>query len=131
MVTNIFSVAKQAGSTAKAIFNTLQALDEVSERSIIRTAATSHSLHQPTLVNTFAADASDTNGFFERLDETSSTRTDSFPTDEQMQALIGMGFVNRAKNQRLLRENANDLAKVIELLTLESDDDSDWFTRRH
>ncbi len=29
VVTNIFSVAKQAGSTAKAIFHTLQALDEV------------------------------------------------------------------------------------------------------
>jgi hypothetical protein len=29
VVTNIFSVAKQAGSTAKAIFNTLQAHDEV------------------------------------------------------------------------------------------------------
>jgi hypothetical protein len=29
VVTNIFSVAKQAGSTAKAIFNTLQATDEV------------------------------------------------------------------------------------------------------
>jgi hypothetical protein len=29
VVTNIFSVAKQAGSTAKAIFNTLQAIDEV------------------------------------------------------------------------------------------------------
>jgi hypothetical protein len=29
VVTNIFSVAKQAGSTAKAIFNTLQAFDEV------------------------------------------------------------------------------------------------------
>lgn len=29
VVTNIFSVAKQAGSTAKAIFHTLQAVDEV------------------------------------------------------------------------------------------------------
>jgi hypothetical protein len=29
VVTNFFSVAKQAGSTAKAIFNTLQAHDEV------------------------------------------------------------------------------------------------------
>jgi hypothetical protein len=29
VVTNIFSVAKQAGSTAKAIFNTLQAYEEV------------------------------------------------------------------------------------------------------
>jgi hypothetical protein len=29
VVTNFFSVAKQAGSTAKAIFNTLQAYDEV------------------------------------------------------------------------------------------------------
>jgi hypothetical protein len=34
VVTNIFSVAKQAGSTAKAIFNTLQAIDEVLERQI-------------------------------------------------------------------------------------------------
>lgn len=32
VVTNIFSVAKQAGSTAKAIFNTLQAIDEVHEK---------------------------------------------------------------------------------------------------
>ena len=31
VVTNIFSVAKQAGSTAKAIFNTLQATEEVRE----------------------------------------------------------------------------------------------------
>ena len=29
VVTNIFNVAKQAGSTAKAIFNTLQPADEV------------------------------------------------------------------------------------------------------
>ncbi len=29
VVTNLFSVARQAGSTAKAIFNTLQAYDEV------------------------------------------------------------------------------------------------------
>jgi hypothetical protein len=32
VVTNIFSVAKQAGSTAKAIFHTLQAFDEVLEK---------------------------------------------------------------------------------------------------
>jgi hypothetical protein len=31
VVTNIFSVAKQAGSTAKAIFNTLQAQEEVKD----------------------------------------------------------------------------------------------------
>jgi hypothetical protein len=35
VVTNIFSVAKQAGSTAKAIFNTLQAFDEVLENEFI------------------------------------------------------------------------------------------------
>lgn len=72
---------------------------------------------QLTLVNTF--------------EEASPTRTDTFPTEDQMQALIEMGFVNRAKNQRLLRENANDLAKVIELLTLDSNDDTDWFAHRH
>jgi hypothetical protein len=35
VVTNFFSVAKQAGSTAKAIFNTLQAFDEVYKKQII------------------------------------------------------------------------------------------------
>jgi len=34
VVTNIFSVAKQAGSTAKAIFNTLQAYDEVKKQNL-------------------------------------------------------------------------------------------------
>ena len=48
-----------------------------------------------------------------------------------MQILIEMGFANRAKNQRLLAENDNDLDKVIELLTSDVDDDADWFTRRH
>jgi hypothetical protein len=48
-----------------------------------------------------------------------------------MYALIEMGFANRAKNQRLLRENANDLAKVIELLTLDNNEDVDWFIHRH
>lgn len=48
-----------------------------------------------------------------------------------METLINMGFANRAKNQRLLRENANDLAKVIELLSLDSHADGDWFSHRH
>lgn len=42
-----------------------------------------------------------------------------------------MGFANRAKNQRLLRENGNDLAKVIEILTLDTIEDPDWFAHRH
>lgn len=48
-----------------------------------------------------------------------------------MAQLIEMGFGNRAKNQRLLRENGNDLAKVIELLTLDVNEDPDWFDHRH
>ncbi|CAF4257748.1 unnamed protein product [Rotaria magnacalcarata] len=40
-----------------------------------------------------------------------------------------MGFANRAKNQRLLNANANDLAKVIELLTIENDD-ADWLRHK-
>lgn len=48
-----------------------------------------------------------------------------------MKTLISMGFANRNKNQRLLKENANDLVKVIELLTLENNEDVDWFTHRH
>ncbi|UJR33059.1 hypothetical protein I4U23_020518 [Adineta vaga] len=126
VVTNIFSVAKQAGSTAKAIFNTLQAFDESSTPATPTTQE-----EQPKLVNTFAASPTNTNGFFEHIEQISITRTDSFPSEDQMQALIEMGFVNRAKNQRLLRENANDLAKVIEFLTLDCNDDTDWFAHRH
>ena len=48
-----------------------------------------------------------------------------------MTRLIEMGFANRLKNQRLLRENSNDLAKVIELLTMDTMDDSNWFSHRH
>ena len=55
----------------------------------------------------------------------------SIPSKDPMKALVEMGFANRARNQRLLRENANDLAKVIELLTLENNDDVDAFTHRH
>lgn len=55
----------------------------------------------------------------------------SMSEQDPMSVLINMGFANRAKNQRLLRENANDLAKVIELLSLDSHEDSDWFSHRH
>ena len=50
---------------------------------------------------------------------------------DPMKTLIAMGFANRAKNQRLLRENDNDLNKVIEQLTLDVNEDSDWFAHRH
>ena len=42
-----------------------------------------------------------------------------------------MGFFNRYINKRLLSENLNDLTKVIEILTAESNDDLDWFSHRH
>jgi hypothetical protein len=48
-----------------------------------------------------------------------------------MKRLIEMGFANRVKNQRLLKENANDLAKVIELLSLYNNDDVEWYAHRH
>jgi len=124
VVTNIFSVAKQAGSTAKAIFHTLQALDEP-----ITSVTSPVQEQQPTLVNTFNTSPSNTNGFFEHIDST--TRTSSIYSEDQMKKLIEMGFANRAKNQRLLAENANDLAKVIELLTLDNNDDVDCFVHRH
>jgi len=81
------------------------------------------------LVNTFNTSPSNTNGFFEHIDGT--TRTTSIYSEDQMKKLIEMGFANRAKNQRLLAENANDLAKVIELLTLDNNDDVDCFVHRH
>ena len=62
--------------------------------------------------------------------EISATSTSSIVSNDPMKTLIEMGFANRSKNQRLLNENANNLAKVIELLTLE-DNDGDWFAHRH
>jgi len=124
VVTNIFSVAKQAGSTAKAIFNTLQALDE----------PVTPPVEEPKLplVNTFNTSQTSTDAFFDRIEENSiTTNANSISSKDQMQTLIEMGFANRVKNQRLLRENANDLAKVIELLTLDNNEDADWFSHRH
>ncbi|CAF0766785.1 unnamed protein product [Adineta steineri] len=128
VVTNIFSVAKQAGSTAKAIFNTLQAYDEPIPSTT--TTTTTVQDQQPSLVNTFNKTSINTNGLFEHINSTQPIRTNSFTSDDQMKTLIEMGFANRAKNQRLLRENANDLAKVIELLTLETNDEVDWLRHK-
>jgi len=48
-----------------------------------------------------------------------------------MKVLIEMGFGDRVKNQRLLKENGNDLSKVIQLLTLDINEDVDCFVHRH
>jgi len=71
--------------------------------------------------------------FFDHIEENSTTTTsvNLISSNDPMKALIEMGFANRAKNQRLLRDNANDLAKVIELLTLDNNEDVNWFTHRH
>lgn len=96
VVTNIFSVAKQAGSTAKAIFNTLQAHEEI-----------------PTVKST------------------TPTLFNSAAPKDPMKTLIEMGFGDRVKNQRLLKENGNDLCKVIQLLTFDINEDVDCFVHRH
>jgi len=44
-----------------------------------------------------------------------------------MEILIEMGFVDRTKNQRLLTDNNNDLNKVIELLTNDTNVNGIWF----
>jgi len=95
VMNSFVNVAKQAGSTAKAIFNTLQANEEPSRSSRV-------------------------------MNSSSSVRS-----IDPMARLLEMGFANRTKNQRLLRENGNDLAKVIELLTLDSHEDREWFDHRH
>jgi hypothetical protein len=45
-----------------------------------------------------------------------------------MEILIEMGFANRTKNQILLEQNNNDLNKVIEFLTIDNNENADWFT---
>jgi len=46
-----------------------------------------------------------------------------------MEILIEMGFANRTKNQILLEQNNNDLNKVIEFLTIDNNENADWFTQ--
>lgn len=96
-VTNIF---KQAGSKAKAIFNTLQGSDEIDQVERASFSTTTSSI---------------VDDFFEHVD-------DEQPSNEPMNSLIEMGFTNRAQNQRLLQDHHNDLNKVIEILTLENFD---------
>lgn len=81
VVTNFVSAAKHAGSTAKAIFNTLQA-NNVVERKF---------------------------------------------SNEPMDLLVDMGFTDQDKNQRLLDENHQNLTKVIEILSFETNPTADWF----
>ncbi len=126
VVTNIFSVAKQAGSTAKAIFNTLQAYDEVkyfilfnNKTFYVFQTIPSTQQKQQTLINTANSSVDD---FFEHVDE-NETRN-SILSNDPMKILIEMGFVNCTKNQRLLSENNNDLNKVIELLTNSGNEDA-------
>ncbi|CAF2555925.1 unnamed protein product [Rotaria sp. Silwood2] len=119
VVTNIFSVAKQAGSTAKAIFNTLQANDETTQSHHHQQQ---QQQQQRTLVNTRNSSVDD---FFEHVDYSETTNGNLSLSNDPMEILIEMGFVNREKNQRLLVENKNDLNKVIELLADDDNDDVD------
>ncbi|UJR14109.1 hypothetical protein I4U23_001105 [Adineta vaga] len=118
VVTNIFSVAKQAGSTAKAIFNTLQANDEIPSAPV-------QQQQQEPVIETVNVAINDDH--FEHVDEEET----SILTNDPMKILIEMGFVNRQKNQRLLTENNNDLNKVVEILTIDSTEETDWFAHRH
>ncbi|CAF1353756.1 unnamed protein product [Adineta steineri] len=108
LVTNIFSVAKHAGSTAKAIFNTLQANDEFN---------TPVQEQQP-LIET---NNSNNDDYFEHVEDNENSILSNNPID----ILIEMGFANRQTNQLLLSENNNDLNRVIEILTGGSIEDID------
>jgi hypothetical protein len=80
------------------------------------------------LVNTYITSQTSSNSFFDNIDKIC---TNSVSSSDPMKRLIEMGFANRVKNQRLLKENANDLAKVIELLSLYNNDDVEWYAHRH
>jgi hypothetical protein len=80
------------------------------------------------LVNTYITSQTSSKSFFDNIDKICAT---SVSSSDPMKRLIEMGFANRVKNQRLLKENANDLAKVIELLSLDNNDDVEWYAHRH
>jgi hypothetical protein len=111
------NVAKQAGSTAKAIFNTLQAQDEMSP-------FVQQQQQQQILINTVNSDADD---YFEHVEDNETGSLNSILSNDPIEILIEMGFANRTMNQKLLAENNNDLNKVIELLTSNTNENADWF----
>jgi hypothetical protein len=80
------------------------------------------------LINTAHSNIDD---FFEHVEENETPNNNSVFSNDPMEILIEMGFANRGKNQQLLSENNNDLNKVIELLTNDGNEDSDWFAHRH
>ena len=69
--------------------------------------------------------------FFEHVESDETANRNLTLSNDPMDILIEMGFCNRAKNQRLLAENDNDLNKVIEFLTNDNHEDVDWFFHRH
>jgi len=89
VVTNFFSVAKQAGSTAKAIFNTLQAHEEINPPV---------QQQQQILINTVN---SNTDDFFEHIDESETLSENSILSNDPMEILIEMGFANRTKKSKI------------------------------
>ncbi|CAM4859019.1 unnamed protein product [Rotaria socialis] len=111
VVANIFSVAKQAGSTAKAIIDTLQATDEKTRKIQYQEETRSSTQN------------SNVDDFFEHVEFSDMGNRHLSLSNDPIEILIEMGFCNREKNQRLLVENNNNLSRVIELLTDDNNED--------
>jgi hypothetical protein len=79
---------------------------------------------QQILINTVNSDADD---YFEHVEDNATESLNSILSNDPIEILIEMGFANRAMNQKLLAENNNDLNKVIELLTSNTNENADWF----
>jgi hypothetical protein len=79
---------------------------------------------QQILINTVNSDADD---YFEHVEDNETGSLNSILSNDPIEILIEMGFANRTMNQKLLAENNNDLNKVIELLTSNTNENADWF----
>jgi hypothetical protein len=79
---------------------------------------------QQILINTVNSDADD---YFEHVEDNETGSPNSILSNDPIEILIEMGFANRTMNQKLLAENNNDLNKVIELLTSNTNENADWF----
>ncbi|CAF0728964.1 unnamed protein product [Didymodactylos carnosus] len=146
VVTNIFTVAKQAGSTAKAIFHTLQAYDETSVPTALPASSTIIEIPPQTSIasETATAELFNSDDYFSTIQhgeneneclisllssETTpctslssvTSQTTNSSLDLNMAHLIEMGFLNREQNLRLLTQYKNDITKVIEFLADSSD----------
>ena len=142
-VNSTFSVTNEIQDAAKPIVSSTQTAEDVrnfvstneKEKNFLfqtRVSTVEKSEEKAGLINTYKSEQQQQDNIIPILAPQTERKISPWTrSTDPMTKLIEMGFSNRAKNQRLLRENHDDLDKVVELLTLDSAEDPNWFNHRH